>query len=173
MRQKKWLHRKFTKRKYREAKLKRNRGERYVRPKTKIHDSRKMGKACVSESCLTVGRQCGVITLEQREEIFQIFYGLGNLRLQREFIVHQIDCACQKTSAMGSSTFRPKITKTYYLTIDRNIFKVWQKMFLNALGISEKTAKTAIRNKLPSGAVEAERGETEEQLPRKETKILD
>ena len=35
--------------------------------------------------------------------------------------------------------------------------KVCQTMFLNTLGISEKTVRTAIQKKLPTGAVEAEK----------------
>ncbi|KAK3708488.1 hypothetical protein RRG08_053069 [Elysia crispata] len=144
--------------KYKEAKQKRNCVEEYVRPKTKITvNARKMGKACVAESCVKAGRQCGTIAMEQREEISRTFYGLGDLHLQREFIVRHIDCALKKESITGSSVSRRQMTKTNYLTTDGNRLKVCQPMFLNTLEISEKTARTAIQKKLPTGAVEAEK----------------
>ncbi|KAK3729674.1 hypothetical protein RRG08_051777 [Elysia crispata] len=92
-----------------------------------------MGKACVVESCVKAGRQCGTIAMEQREEISKAFYGLGDLHLQQ----------AQRAQVFPVAKFDD----------------IWDRLKVcqTILGISEKTVRTAIQKKLPTGAVEAEK----------------
>ena len=69
------------------AKELRNKWKTYTNSKTnKKVPAKKIGKRC-NKSCK---KECSTISDEQRTEIFDIYYQLSDLRLQREFLVQHI-----------------------------------------------------------------------------------
>lgn len=139
-----------------EAKAKRNRGEEYISPSTKKKVPQKeMKPRCQgSKKC---GRKCDTIADEERKKIFKAYYDLGDLRLQREYIVRHVEVFGVHRKRSKGEPSRRGITKKYFLTINGQATPVCQKFFLNTLGISEQTARTAFSKLSQTGTLEDER----------------
>ena len=143
--------------KQKEAKRKRARGEEYLSPNTKkLVGDRKMGVGCQSSSCEKAGRKCFTVAENSRADVFKSFWGLGDFRLQREFIARHAERFQAKRVTNNS---RRQKTHKYYLTVDNTSTRtlVCKRMFLSTFGISEKAVRVAIGKVTPEGAVEGER----------------
>lgn len=142
--------------KQKEAKLKRNTGKEYISPNTKkVVPKKKLGNGCKEISyCQKLGRECHLVTYEKQELIFQDYYKLGELRLQREYIVRHIETT--KAHKRSPSSRRGN-THKYFLTVSGKRVNVCQKLFLSTLGISEKVARIALAKLNGTGTLEEER----------------
>ncbi|CAG4989572.1 unnamed protein product [Parnassius apollo] len=146
------------KNKYKEAKVLRHAGQEYISPYTKkVVPGRKVGSLCNNlENCTKQGLYCYRFNEQIRENIFMDFYSLADLTLQREYIVRFVEKkpVGRKTTATES---RRKFTNCFYLPLNDEKQKVCKKMFLNTLGISEKTFRTALQKLKNTGVVEKDR----------------
>lgn len=138
------------------AKRKLASGEEYISPYTKkVMPAKKMRGVCSGIACKTRSLQCDAVTETLRQSIFQEYYSLASLHLQREFILRHVESGDKRRNS-SNSTRRQK-TNVYYLTVQGNRIKICKKLFLNTLAISDRTVRTALKKLTPSGTVEKER----------------
>ena len=135
---------------YKNSKKKRDKGEAYWSPyDKKLKAPRTLKQRCNCKSNLN----CKDVPDEVREKLFKDYWAIGSLQTQREFIFRHVE-----TSEIGRKTTegvsRRKLSKKYFLHISKDKkVRVCQTMFLNTLGISEKTARTAIEKMQESGVL--------------------
>lgn len=103
------------------------------------------------------GKHCHSISEELRKRLFDDYYSLGNITRQREFLIRHMTKQDTKRRTVKGSESRRTCTVNYFLTIDGIRFTVCKKMFLNILGISERTARTALCKTSDLGILEKER----------------
>lgn len=141
-----------------EVKKKRDMGLEYTSLKTKnVVPARVMRKSCVGDQCAKYGRKCADVNEAARTIIFKDYYNLGDLQLQREFIVRHVDTKETKQKTTNKDTSRRQKTNNYYVTVEGSRIHVCKMFFLNTLGISERTARTALNKLTASGVVEKEK----------------
>lgn len=118
---------------------------RYLRPR------------CNPEKCKS--KQCKMVTDDQRQKIFDAFYGTKSLQLQREFIVRHVATKDIKRKRTSKENSRRTRTLLYNLPIDNHgrVISVCKTIFLNTLGISEKTVRTALNKRTEEGLVSVDR----------------
>ncbi|XP_076453198.1 uncharacterized protein LOC143288506 [Babylonia areolata] len=137
--------------KQKEAKRQRSMGQEYTSNATKKKiAARKMKTRCKEKTCV---RQCSTISDEQRHELFQSYYALADLRLQREFLVRHIKCSQTKRKSKPEKPSRRQITKSYFFTINQNVVPVCKVFFLNTLALSEQTTRTALSKITSTGTL--------------------
>lgn len=135
----------------------RNIGEEYVNPVTKkVVIQRNIKPCCNQDTCRKFKKDCFKINDQGRLEIFNSYYNLRDLQLQREFIVRHIDTdeTKQKTTSKDESG-RSK-THKYFFTYQGERLSVCKTFFLNTLSISERTTRTAIQKVTKTGVVESD-----------------
>lgn len=149
----------------------RTKGKAYVSPATKKAIRAKFIKPRCdpSNKC---GKECNNIDDEQRKNIFDAFYDCNSLQLQREFIVRYVEAQDVKRKRTKADNSRRTRTYNYNLPSANSKTNVCKTMFLNTLGISEKTLRTAISKQTDEGVVEKERrGGRYKQLKEKDEKV--
>lgn len=159
----------FNKQKF--AREMRNKGLQYTSVKTKQQvKARELKPRCKGTACR---KQCSKITDEQRSQIFRAFWDLGELILQREFVVRHIRSTDTKRKTKLSAESRRTQTLQYTLTVNQQIMPVCKVFFHNTLGISEQISKTALKKKLATGVLEGEKrgGKISEKVKAREKTI--
>lgn len=136
------------------AKFLRSVGKEYVSKDTKkVVPAKVIKTRCNGDTCTKQGRLCSLFTDEEREKLFDSYNEIGNLNLQRQFIVRhtKVDQVKQKTSKKEHS--RRQKTVFYYLTKNSEQTLVCKKFFLGTLGISERTVRTSLEKVNDHGIV--------------------
>lgn len=116
---------------------------------------KKLGDRC-TDKCKKFGKKCDQFSNDDRKQIFEAYYKLPSLQLQREFICRHVESAPKKGNRAGENS-RRKQTNTYTLTIRKQRKKVCQKIFLETLAISEKVVRTAMLKLDDVGMIEPDR----------------
>lgn len=111
---------------------------------------------CNLEYCAKYGNYCYLFTEEERENILMDYYSTGNLSMQREFIARFTEKkpVARRTTATES---RRQYTFHFYLPLKDNKHKVCKRMFLNTLGISEKSVRTSLEKLKDTGVLKKDR----------------
>jgi len=78
------------------------------------------------------------ISSEQREQIFSSFWQLGNLHLQRQFLINHVKITRKKTEVKGEKSLR------YSLHVGSHDMQVCQTFFLHTLSISHQIVQTTV-----------------------------
>ncbi|XP_072391866.1 uncharacterized protein [Diabrotica undecimpunctata] len=100
--------------KKRVAQVLRRSGAQYVSVDTKKTVSgRKLGSSCNSEWCKKGGRNCSKFSKEVRQSIFDNFYKLANVQLQREYIARHVKQVKKKFAQLQISNLGVR-TLTYF-----------------------------------------------------------
>lgn len=137
------------------AKSLRNKGKQYINPVTKKQvAARKIGPRCDQETCKKFGRNCFKFTEADRILLFEDFYKLGSLQLQREFISRYVQQTIPKQRTTQKEKSRREKTNYYKLPLNRVPEKVCQRMFLSTLGVSEKMVRTVLKKVKETGVIE-------------------
>jgi len=99
-------------------------------------EARKMRPACICRSdCVHKVHQ------SEREKNFSIFWGLGDKAKQWEFIrKHSSEAVSQKHK--DKENVRRKVSRSYFLVVDKTTVKVCKDMFLATLSISDSWVKS-------------------------------
>ncbi|CAH1102275.1 unnamed protein product [Psylliodes chrysocephalus] len=111
---------------YKLAKEVKNKGQRYVRPKTmNLMPPKQLGLRRNGESCSKRNKKCSLFSDGKRQEIMQDFYSMGSLQLQREYIERYIKMEeiKQKTTQKGVS--RKNKSNYYFLLLDDDELPVY------------------------------------------------
>lgn len=133
------------------AHAQRTEGKAYVSSTSKKPMPPKLMKPrCDTQKCK---QECSIITEEQRQKIFDAFYGTKSLQLQREFIARHVTTHDTKRKRTSNAVSRRTRTFTYRLTNANRLITVCKTMFLNTLGISEKTMRTSLNKLTEEGIV--------------------
>lgn len=114
-----------------------------------------VGVRC-SGNCKKLDKKCHLFSDADRNKIFDAYYGLSSLQLQREFICRHVETNPKNETRVGDDS-RRDATNKYFLTIRRQRVKVCKKFFLKTLAISEKVARTAIVKLSDVGTVELDK----------------
>lgn len=156
------------------AQERRNRGKEYISlTKNKHCQAKTVGPRCrESSSCRKLGKQCTLLTEDERQIIMADFYATGSLQLQREYIVRHVKTENIKHKTTKQETSRRLKSNIYYLPKEGKNISVCKIMFLNTLSISEKTMRTSLAKVQNSGVIETEkRGGRQSHLQAKDVKI--
>ncbi|KAF6206713.1 hypothetical protein GE061_017949 [Apolygus lucorum] len=139
-----------------ETKAKREKGEKYVgyRRKDKkinnkvIHDTprseRKMGPLCFSAKCKQMKtRSCDQISEEDRLPIFQRFWKEMTWETKKMYVCGLVTLQEKRSSSHSSpgKVSRRKNSFFYHLRVGNITMPVCKSMFLNTLGLREKTVR--------------------------------
>lgn len=139
------------------AKTLRNEGKEYYSVNTKkIVPARTLGPVCNKSWCRKGGRKCAEFSEEHRQKIFSDFNGLGDIKLQREFIVRFVEQKVKKSTTKSIGESRRVYTNFFHLSLDGRRVRVCRKMFVNTLGISDKIMRTSLQKLQDSGVLEEE-----------------
>ena len=155
------------------AKVSKDKGEKYknVKGETKIGRKGNMLPRCQGETCQRVKKECKQISDEDRIAINSMYYNLGNLRLQRQFLVNNTKSKPKATCKVSGGSRRSS-TVEYFLPINNLQVPVCKKLFLSTFGIKhDQQLRTALK-KTNSGIVEEEkRGGRSKSTAEKDKKI--
>lgn len=122
----------------------RNTGLPYTQEKSmNIVAPRSMKQRCKGDTCEKLGKSCKSISEEQRKEVFSAYWELGDLKMQREFIARHLKKDDKKRQTTAEAISRRQKTYSYSLTVAGKTELVCKQFFLNTLGISERTTRTA------------------------------
>lgn len=146
-------------------------GEAYVSSiSRKAVLAKEMKPRCGTEKCKS--KECSMISEEQRQKIFNAFYGTKSLQLQREFIVRHVQINAIKRKRTDKEDSRRAKTFKYHLPKGEGMSIVCKTMFLHTLGISEKTMRTALSKRTEEGVIQPERrGGRHEMLKENDAKL--
>lgn len=167
------VEKKIKKNKKKVARALRTEGKAYVSSVTKKSMPAKcMKPRCEKTKCKAT--ECDNLDEEQRQRIYNAFYNTKSLQLQREFLVRHVkseDIRRKRTTAQISRRTR---TLKYTLPNGGSTIHVCRIMFLNTLGISEKTLRTAMSKLTAEGIVESDkRGGRYKNLEEKDKQLRD
>ncbi|CAG9769959.1 unnamed protein product [Ceutorhynchus assimilis] len=130
-------------------------GEAYVSSTSgKAVLAKGMKPRCTSEKCKST--VCSISDF-QRQKIFNAFYVTKSLQQQREFIIRHVQIKAIKRKRTDKEVSRRSKTFEYHLPKSDGMSVVCKTMFLNTLGISEKTMRTALSKRTEEGIVEPDR----------------
>ncbi|CAG9765084.1 unnamed protein product [Ceutorhynchus assimilis] len=130
-------------------------GEAYVSSTSgKAVLAKGMKRRCGSEKCKS--KVCSISDV-QRQKIFNAVYGIKGLQQQREFIVRHVQFKAIKRKRTDKEVSRSSETFEYHLPRSDGMSVVCKTMFLNTLGISEKTMLTALSKRTEEEIVEPDR----------------
>nr|CAI5849899.1 unnamed protein product [Callosobruchus analis] len=126
-------------------------GKSYVSHATSIPKPGKIMKSrCDQNKCI---KECVSIDEEQRKNTFEAFYGTCSLQLQRQFIVRYVEAQKVKRKRTQADNSRRTLTFSYTLPKGNVKVGVCKTMFINTLGISEKTLRTTMSKRTEEGVV--------------------
>lgn len=108
----------------------------------KVIPERRIGPTC-SEKCKF---ECTAsVNNETREMIFQEYWNLSDIEMQRQFICNNISKIKPKYRYTRVGSFRINHNFAYYLPQNNTRTRVCKFFFINTLGISDKTTRTVIK----------------------------
>ncbi|KAK3908779.1 hypothetical protein KUF71_003421 [Frankliniella fusca] len=113
-----------------------NSGQPYISAKGKEYDGAKMREPC-SCSMDCVHR----ITQEQRQEVHEKFWKLGDHERQWDFI--RSNSKCSATKSANDEENKRKVSRSYSFTVGGDKIKVCKRMFMSTLGIWDSWIATA------------------------------
>lgn len=117
----------------------RNCGLEYTNRQGKIVEKRELKKPCNLRTC---AYNCKNFTEEDRREIFSKFWEIGDLRLQREFVIRSVSVNDVVRSRKENS--KRKCTNVYTLKKGDTELQVCKIFFLSTLNVSEKMVRTSL-----------------------------
>lgn len=121
----------------------RNSGQEY---ETK-NNKRKKARS-VKTPCNNCRFKCtSLITEEERKEIFDEYWNLGDLKLQRHYIYNRTESILVKYRYTTTVNGRG-LNQAYYFFIQDRKVRVCKSFFLSTLDISDKVTRTVLRRKL-------------------------
>lgn len=84
------------------------------------------------------------VTEQQRQAVFNEFYGLGDTNLQWEYIAQRLDRIYSKCRRKKSDNTR-NLNVAYNFLIDGKLIQVCKTMFVNTLNIGDGVSLTALK----------------------------
>ena len=90
---------------------------------------------------------------EQRKNIFQQFWQLGDHTRQWDFIARFVTTEAKKQVTIKNRDSRRNLSRKYNFSINGETARVCKKMFLNTLGISEQWVTTALSRVTSEGTL--------------------
>ncbi|GFR64317.1 hypothetical protein ElyMa_003629300, partial [Elysia marginata] len=140
-----------------EEKKKKDLGQEYTSTKTKKTMPAKCVKPrCKGTACTKQQKLCESISDEQRQVLFESFHALGDLQLQRKFLVRHIK-SCEKKRSYTKGESRRNKSNEYSLGVGEESKKVCKLFFFNTLGISEQMGRTAQQKITPTDTLEKDK----------------
>lgn len=137
------------------SKALRQSGAEYVSVNTKkTVKERKLGAGCNSEWCKKGGRSCGKFSEDIRQLIFENYYKLANIQVQREYIARHVKQVKKKCSTTTNLKSRRENTNLFFLPLAGNTVQVCRSFFMNTLNVSEKVIRTVLAKMDSSGFIE-------------------
>lgn len=123
-------------------KAKRNIGKEYI-SKGKIRRARQLCDPCLSNCKLRCSER---ITNEQRHKIFHYYWNLGDVTLQRKFIVDCMEIVKPKYRKPKEGSQR-SLNFAYKFNLDecKEPIRVCRTMFINTIDVSHMTLRTAYK----------------------------
>ena len=128
-----------------------NSGEAYETKNKKEEIVTKAKKILEPPCGETCRKKCSdAFSEEDRKQIFEEFWNLADIDLQRAFIIAHVSVADKKRTRVRNTckTARRKkeLTRAYYLNnaATKTLIPVCQKFFLNMLAVDEKRVRTAL-----------------------------
>lgn len=124
------------------AKAKRNIGEEYIARGGYIRPARHLQQPC-DQKCY---QKCTVnFNDDQRMQIFKYYWNLGDLTLQRQYIINSMHRVQPKYRRPKEGSKR-SLNYAYYMQADGGErLRVCKTFFLNTLDVSRMTVDTALR----------------------------
>ena len=140
-----------------------NSGEAYERKNKKgeiVPKAKKILKPPCGETCR---KKCSdAFSEEDRKQIFEEFWNLADIDLQRAFIIAYVSVPDKKRTRVRNTckTARRKkeLTRAYFLNnaATKTLIPVCQKFFLNTLAVDKKRVRTALAKKVVAGTVKTD-----------------
>ena len=90
-----------------------------------------------------------------RQQLFDAFWGLGNLERQREFVVRHSQQIKPKYRYSSTQDFRA-LNTAFYFEVNGSKIRVCKPFFKSTLDFSYKAIKTALSKKTESGVIKAD-----------------
>ena len=144
--------------KQKDAKKKRQLGKEYTSVKTKkVVPAKKIKPRCNGDTCAKQKKKCSTVTDEHRHDIFDSYHAMGDIHVQREFIVKHVKISEVKRKYCVEKESRRNKSLHYGLMIEGSLVPVCKKFFLNTLGISEQIVKTSFAKVTATGTVEKDK----------------
>lgn len=112
---------------------------------------------CKGEACKKQGKKCNDFTVDDRQKIFDAFYGMGNLTLQREYIGRFAVVEQKKRCLAKQESSRRQNTVKYSLPLSGIAVPVCKVFFINTLVVSEKSVRTSLAKIQETGVIETEK----------------
>ncbi|XP_045778740.1 uncharacterized protein LOC123876489 [Maniola jurtina] len=137
------------------AKKLRNSGKQYVSlSKTKrVISERRMGPPCTERCRLRCSEK---IDEDHRNAIFKLYWEMGCITRQRDFICKHLTIVTPKYSYKRENNNR-KPKHAFHLTLGENRVRVCKIFFKNTLGINDRPIRTVLEKMCDSGIVEPEK----------------
>ncbi|CAG5028681.1 unnamed protein product [Parnassius apollo] len=136
------------------AKVLRNSGKAYQSmSKSKLQvPERKVGLPCGEKCRLKCKDKINEIS---RQQLFDAFWGLGNLERQREFIVRHSQKIKPKYRYSSTQDFRA-LNTAFYFEVAGSKIRVCKPFFKSTLGMSYKAIQTALSKVSESGVIQGD-----------------
>ncbi|CAH2102382.1 unnamed protein product [Euphydryas editha] len=136
------------------AKQLRNSGKAYLsqsKSKKQVPE-RKVGPPCGEKCRLKCKDKIDEVS---RQQIFDAYWGLGNLERQREFVVRHSQQIKPKYRYSSTQNFRA-LNTAFYFEVNESKIRVCKPFFKSTLDLSHKAIKTALSKKTESGVIQAD-----------------
>lgn len=134
------------------AKILRNRGQAYTRPKSK----RLVPSRSVKSACTNCRLKCSQrLSADNRTELFNNYWKLGNIDLQRAYIRSCMAEINPKYRYVRSHNSR-RLNHAFYFTIADHKYRVCKTFFISTLDITDRTIRTVIAKTDKTGFVETD-----------------
>lgn len=136
------------------AKVLRNSGKAYqsLSKSKKQVPERKVGPPCGEKCRLKCKDKIDEIS---RQQLFDAFWGLGNLERQREFVVRHSQPIKPKYRYSSTQDFRA-LNTAFYFEVNGCKIRVCKPFFKSTLDLSYKAIKTALKKQTESGVIQAD-----------------
>ncbi|XP_026724763.1 uncharacterized protein LOC113491796 [Trichoplusia ni] len=124
--------------------IKRNLGLQFINRAGTVRKAKQLKPPC-KETC---AKRCWEsLTENDRIQLFTEFWGLGDPKLQLQYLSDNIEKLEKKRLRGKTETSRRKWTYCYYFSLNERRLNVCKMMFVNTLIISDSLLKTTIRKK--------------------------
>lgn len=134
------------------AKTLRNTGKAYQSATSKQMPEKKMGPTCGDKCRLGCRLKMNDTS---RQEIFNTYWGLGDLQKQREFIIRHTTEIKPKYRYSSTQNLR-KLNTAFYFQLNDNRIRVCKTFFKNTLALNDRPISTAISKKTETGFIQTE-----------------
>lgn len=129
------------------AKRLRNTGQSYTSKKLKkVIPARKIGPPC-GEKCRL---KCSAnVSEEERKNIFSEYYNLGNITMQRQYIINSTTLITPKYKYTNAANPRQN-NNAFYFSVQNNKIRVCKTFFKSTLALNDRVIRTAFQKRMPS-----------------------